>query len=340
MKEEKNTAAPPDEDGRVREIRHTISSEETFTLAKDIYDVRCVIKKIYSNRARIARRLNALYLIFSLIFTALYIGLMLYLGITQRLSQGWKIAVCTILAVYAVLVIALGICSLVAGRGTSRTYRRNGKVLKIFRVLVRAAWLIMSIFAVSVSFSEGADTMNLALRTIALIISVISIVVSLIPLIFGGLGGVARWLLKPTQSNKKFSSVLLEWYEYAASPSSAFASTQKVEKAKLEHIGKCIDSYILPNLGKRKVGSIGSNLICAVADITPPADRPTVEGVLKNVFEYAKECNYISSDPCRDLKFSGSIEVVEKPKKEPLKVRIGKKIGSAVIKQLLGEDDD
>lgn len=340
MNEEKNSAASPEEEVRVREIRHTISSEETFTLAKDIYDVRCVIKKIYSNRARIARRLNALYLTSSLIFTALYIGLMLYLGITQRLSQGWKIAVCTILGVYAVLVIALGICSAVAGRGTSKTYRRNGRVLKIFRFLVRVAWLVMCIFAVSVSSSAGADTMNLALRTVALIISVISIIISLIPLIFGGIGGVARWLLKPTQSNKKFSSVLLEWYEYAASPSSAFASTQRVEKAKLDHIGKCIDIYILPNLGKRKVGSIGANLICAVADIARPADRATVEGILKNVFEYATECNYISSDPCRDLNLEGSIEVIEKPKKESIKMRIGRKIGSAVIRQLLGEDGD
>ena len=66
--------APSEEVEEVREVRHTISSEETFTLAKDVYDLRCAIKKIYLNRAQIARRLNILSLAFSLVFTAIYVA--------------------------------------------------------------------------------------------------------------------------------------------------------------------------------------------------------------------------------------------------------------------------
>ena len=47
----------------------------------------------------------------------------------------------------------------------------------------------------------------------------------------------------------------------------------------------------------------------------------------------------MASNPCRDLNLRGSIEVYEKPKKPPLKVRIGKKLGSAFIKQLFSDDD-
>lgn len=65
-----------------------------------------------------------------------------------------------------------------------------------------------------------------------------------------------------------------------------------------------------------------------------------MEGTLKNIFDYAVECKYVGDNPCKDLQLEGSIEVVEKPKKEPLKVRIGKKIGLSIVKQFLGETDD
>ena len=323
----------------VRKIRHTISGEETFTLAKDVYDLRCAIKKIYANRAQIARRLNLLSLVFSLVYTAIYVALMLYLGVTDSLSQGWQIAVCVILGAYAALVVALGVSTFVAGRGNSKTYRRNGRLLKTFRLLVRVATLVMAVIALSAAYSQGAYSVNLALRTTALIFSVIAIIFSLIPIIFGSLGGLARWLLKPTKVNKRMSAVVLEWYGCTAAPQSPFASTGRVEKAMLEDISRCVDGYILPAIGRRKVGSVGANLICAVIELVPQPDRHIVEGILRNVFDYAVECNYVASNPCRDLNLRGSIEVYEKPKKPPLKVRIGKKLGSAFIKQLFSDDD-
>ena len=335
-----DAAADAGGEREVREVRHTISSEETFTLAKDVYDLRCVIKKIYSNRAQIARRLNILSLCFSLAFTAAYVALILYLSITNHLSQGWNVAVYVILGVYGALVAALGACTVLFSRGNTKSYKRNGKILKIFRFGVRAASLVMSVFALSVTYTQGAEiSLDLAVRTVVAIVSVISIILSLIPLIFGGLGGVARWLLSPTKVNKRFSAVALEWYGYASGASPAFASTNKVEVSRLEDIGRCVDSYILPALGRRKLSSVGVNQIFAAIDMAAPSDRSTVEGILKNVFDYAVECKYIASNPCRDLNLQGTIEVYEKPKKESLKVRIGKKIGSSIIKQFLGEDD-
>ena len=237
-------------------------------------------------------------------------------------------------------VAALGACTVLFSRGNTKSYKRNGKILKIFRFGVRAASLVMSVFALSVTYTQGAEiSLDLAVRTVVAIVSVISIILSLIPLIFGGLGGVARWLLSPTKVNKRFSAVALEWYGYASGASPAFASTNKVEVSRLEDIGRCVDSYILPALGRRKLSSVGVNQIFAAIDMAAPSDRSTVEGILKIVFDYAVECKYIASNPCRDLNLQGTIEVYEKPKKESLKVRIGKKIGSSIIKQFLGEDD-
>ncbi len=335
------TEAPAQETPEVREVRHTISSEETFTLAKDIYDIRCAVRKVWSNRAQISRRLNILSLAFSLAFTAVYVAIILYLGLTNSLSVGWEIAVWTILGVYGALFLVFAACALVFSRGSAKNYKKHGKILKVFRYLVRLASLVMSCFAVGVAFSEGAsDSLSLAVRTVTLIISIFSIILSAIPLIFGGLGGVARWLLSPTKVNKRFSSVALEWYGYAMATPAQFASTSKVDKGMLDDISRCIDGYILPAFGRRKLASINSNHIFAAVDLAPAEDRPTVEGILKNVFDYAVECNYTTYNPCADLKLEGSIEVYEKPKKEPLKVRIGKKIGSSIIKQFLGEKPD
>ncbi len=67
-------------------IRHTISAEETFTLAKDVFDIRCFIKNVYSNRALIARRLNLLTLTASTVFMMLYAAYVLFTGFTRKLN--------------------------------------------------------------------------------------------------------------------------------------------------------------------------------------------------------------------------------------------------------------
>ena len=67
-------------------IRHTINAEEAFTLAKDVYDIRNVLKNIYNNRALIGRRLNLLTLSVSLVFTVLYVAYILCTGLLNKLS--------------------------------------------------------------------------------------------------------------------------------------------------------------------------------------------------------------------------------------------------------------
>ena len=59
---EKNNENIPEKEEKVN-IRHTITAEETFTLAKDVFDIRCFIKNVYANRAVIARRLNIISLL-------------------------------------------------------------------------------------------------------------------------------------------------------------------------------------------------------------------------------------------------------------------------------------
>lgn len=343
MKEQKKQLPQPDgfaEEKQVREVRHTISAEETFTLAKDVFDLRCLIKNIYANRAQIARRLNIVSLGFSIVYTLFYISLMLYISIAGKLSLGWEIAVYTLAGVYALFIVQLSVFAVYVGGGaTTKTVKRNNKILKILRYFVRISSLAMSIAALCVSGSEP-DAINIALKVVLIVVSVISIVLTTVPLLCGGLGGMARWLMSPTKRKMTFSSVILEWYNLVTENSTAYNSVQRVEKKLSADIGRCIDGYILPALGNKKVGAIGTNQIFSLIERTPEEDRAVTEGIIKNVFVYALECNYIQTDPCRDLKLEGSIEVEQKPKKEPFKVRLGKKIGKSIVKQLLGDNEE
>ena len=79
-----------------------------------------------------------------------------------------------------------------------------------------------------------------------------------------------------------------------------------------------------------------------VADRAPEEDRALTEGVLKNVFAYATECGYVTFDPCRDLKFEGSIEEEEK-QKSTAKSRlmgIGKKIGMSILEKYINKNTE
>lgn len=344
MKEQKKQLPPPDAPSRereVREVRHTISAEETFTLAKDVFDLRCLIKSIYANRAQIARRLNIVSLGFSLVYTLFYVGVMLYISLVNRLTLGWEIAVYVLAGAYALIIACIVVFVAVTRKSEStKTVKCNNKILKIFRFAARITSLVMSIVALCVSALQAENPLNLALNVCIIVFSVLSIIVTAIPLIFGGLGGMARWLISPTKRKLPFSDVVLEWYNLVTENSMAYASTQRVEKKLAGDIGRCIDGYIIPALGKKSVGAIGTNQIFSVIERAPAEDRAVTEGVLKNVFAYAVECNYVQTDPCRDLQLEGSIEVVQKPKKEPLRVRIGKKIGKSLVKNFLGEKED
>jgi hypothetical protein len=330
------------ENKEVKEIRHTISAEETFTLAKDVFDIRCFIKSVYNNRAQIARRLNLVSTIFSIVFTLLYVAYMLFGGLFKKLSFGWEIVVYSVLGAYGLLLVLLLVITYVSGRNnTTKTAKKRSAVLKVFRYAMRIVSLAMGITALALSISAGAESaLGVAVETVAIIVSIVFIIFSAIPLICGGFGGMARWLLSPAKIKRKFSFVVLEWYQLIVSDSAASKATQKVSDKYLDDIGRCVDNVLIPALGKKYITSISINNIYAAIDRAVAEDRPIVEGIIKNVFSYATECGYVTFDPCKDMGLEGSIEVEEKPKKEPLKARIGKKVGKTILSKLIGDNKE
>ena len=315
-------------------IRHTINAEETFTLAKDVFDLRCVIKNIYNNRAVIARRLNILSLSVSLVFTLLYVGYMLLTGLTQKLALHAEIALYCLLGVYAVLFIVLIILTFVGSGAKAKNIRKINKTLSIFRILVRTLSLALTIVALVFATSGGGlAAKNIALDVVLIIISIICLIVQAIPLLFGGLGKLARWLLSPVKIKHRFSTVALEWYELTVTNSSDIKAVKRVSKKYHDEIGICLDNVLIPALGKKYVSTIKSSAILSVTERLSEEDRPLAEGVLKNIFAYATECGYVTFDPCRDLHFEGSIEEEEKPKggiKGKL-MNLGKKLGKSML---------
>ncbi|MCM1438411.1 MAG: hypothetical protein NC131_04260 [Roseburia sp.] len=326
----------------VKEVRHTINAEETFTLAKDVFDLRCLIKSVYSNRAQIKRRLGIVSTVISSVFTLLYVAFMVFSGVRKIASYTSQIIVYSIIGVHALMTIAVIIISVVWGVSVTTTKaKRRNKTLRLLRFIVRLTSLIMGITAVVMSIISGSgNAVAVAVDTVALIISIVFVILSLFPIIFGGLGGLARWLMSPTKVKLKFSFVVMEWYQLLNSENGASKAIQKVSKDYLNDIGRCVDNYLIPVLGKRRVGSINSTHILAFIDYVDEADKRITEGVLKNVFSYALECGYVSVDPCKDMQLEGSIEVEEKKakKKRPsLKERIGKKVGRGIINSIFGE---
>lgn len=325
----------------IKEVRHTISAEETFTLAKDVFDLRCLIKSVYANRAQILRRLSIVNTILSSVFTLLYVGFMVFLGVNKIVAYTSWIAVFSIIGVHVLFTAVLVAFSLVWGiNSNTKSVKKKKRVLTWLRLVVRISSLIMGITAVIMSLISGtSDVVAVALDTIALIVSIVFVILSLFPLIFGGLGGLARWLISPTKVKLKFSFVVLEWFQLLSSENAASKTIRRVSKNYLNDIGRCVDNVLLPALGKKKVANVNSGHLITLVERVPEGDRHITEGVIKNVFEYAMECGYIVSDPCKEIELQGSIEVEEKkkkakaaqktqkPKKPTLKERIGKKIG-------------
>ena len=151
--ENKDEKQPPQEQGRT--VRHTISAEETFTLAKDVYDLRSFIKTVYSNRAVIARRLNLFSLLCSLVFTMFYAAFTVYSVIAGTFSLGLEIAIYCMLGIYVVFVVLLVLVARFSADATTRTVKRYNSALKIFRLCIRVVSIAMAIVAIAASGSAG-----------------------------------------------------------------------------------------------------------------------------------------------------------------------------------------
>ena len=319
-------------------VRHTITAEETFTLAKDVFDIRCFIKNVYANRAVIARRLNIITLSISAIFTIVYAAYVLFSALTNQLKVGYGIVLYVMLGVYAALFIALLIVTACSGKVKTKNVLIIKRTLKVFKILVRLASVAISIAAIV--FSGGEDTAGgVAVKIIILVFSIIMLVLQIVPLLFGGLAKTVRWLLSPVKVKYRFSKVVLEWYELAVSGTPQ-GNVKKVSSRYFDDIGALIDNNLIPALGNRYINSIKPAALLNVTNRADEGDRPVLEGILKSVFAYATECGYVTFDPCKDLNFEGSVEEEEKPPKKTLKGRllnIGQKIGKNMLNKYISE---
>ena len=327
-------------------IRHTITAEETFTLAKDVFDIRCFIKNVYANRAVISRRLNILSLTVTTLFTLLYAGYVLLTGFTQKLAMDFKLVLYILLGVYGALIIVLIIIFICQSRANTKRAKKIKSVLKIFKLFVRLVSLAISVLALVLSGMAGGESASgMAVNALIILFSVIMLIMQVIPLLFGGFGKMARWLLSPVKAKQRFSSVVVELYELAVSGTGTSGSVKKVSKKYFEDIGTLIDNALIPALGKKYISTIKPVALLNVVEQVDESDRPVLEGVIKNVFKYATECGYVMFDPCKDLNFEGSVEEEEK-KKSTLKdkfMNVGKKFGKSMLDKYIssasGGDD-
>ncbi len=324
-------------------VRHTITAEETFTLAKDVFDIRCFIKNLYHNRAVIARRLNLVTISISTVFTLLYAAYVLFFSFTQKLGLGLEIFLYVLFGVYLVLLVSLFCVFLCGGRSSTKNVFKLKRALKIFKMLLRLSSLVISVTAIVFACMEEALDYSVAVDIIVIVLSVLMIILQLVPLIFGGTARLARWLISPVKIKHRFSSVVLEWYELLASGNAEGGAVKKVSKRYFEDIGGVIDNYLIPLMGKKYINSIKPVTLVNTVKYVSEKDRPVVEGVLKNVFAYATECGYVIFDPCRDLNFEGSVEEEEKPPKKTLKMRLvgfGLKKGKNMLEKFISESEE
>lgn len=325
-----------------KEVRQMINAEETFTLAKDIFDMRTVIKKVYNNRALISKRLNTLWLIFSMVYTALYIAYILTSVNADRFSKSIDLTFFIGLGVYLVICVFFIILTVHHSKANTKVVKKYNKILRVMRYAVKVLSLIISIFGLIVSSLSGEHTQGQAIMDgVFIVFSIMSIVVHGLPIIFGGLGGVARWLMSPVKRKVTFAEVALEWYRLVISGNSTYKSVKKVDAKYFNDIERVIDGYLIPQLGKKRIVSIGMTDILAVLNNVEYSDLFLFEGVFKNIFSYAETCKYIGTNPCKNLNLTGSIEKTEKVKnsfKDKITGKV-KKAGMSILDKFLSEED-
>ncbi len=321
-------------------VRHTINAEETFTLAKDVYDIRNLIKNVYSNRAVIARRLNVLSMSVSLVFTLIYVAYIFGTGLFKKLSFGSEIALYVLLGIYGALFLTLFIVTMCGLGAKAKNIKRYTKALSYFRLVVRLLSVAITIVALAFAMGGEYSAKYVAVDIVLIIFSIICLVFQVIPLVCGGFGKLARWLLSPVKIKYRFSVVALEWYELIVTSS---GDSKIIKRVAQNEIGICLDNYLIPALGKKYVVSIRPAQILSVVDGAGEEDKPLVEGILKNVFAYAVECGYLTFDPCKDLNFEGSIEEEEKQPKSVKSRLIGmlmNKFGKPMLDKYIDKNTD
>ncbi len=327
-------------DEQDKKIRHTISAEETFTLAKDVFDMRTFIKNAYANRAVISRRINIVTLSISMIFTLLYTSFMLYRSLNKTVSFAAGVAIYVIIGVYVLMAALLVVFFVLSSRATTKSLKKFSVALKIIRLIVKLLSLAVSISAIAIASSGSGSAADFALDVILIIFSVITMIAQLIPMCFGGIAKFVRWLLSPVKIKYRFNAVILEWYNLIITGAPAKGARARVAKKHYEPIGAMIDNLLVPALGQKYINTIKPAALISLVEDCPEDDKPLLEGILKSVFAYAAECGYVAFDPCRDLHFEGTIEEKEKKTMKERLVGIGAKFGKKVLDKYIAASSD
>ena len=323
-----------------KKIRHTISAEETFTLAKDVFDIRTFIKNVYANRAVIARRINILTLGVSAALTLLYATFVIWSSFYGRLSLDHKMIMYCLIGLYALFFVLVIVFAIVMSRAQTKHIRRLNITLKIFRLILKLISIAIAIAAIIIVTPSQSSPHNFAVSVLLIVFSIFSLIVQIIPLMFGGTAKFVRWLLSPVKIKLRFSAVAIEWYELAISGVPPKGSTKKIAKKYYESIGSVIDEILQPAIGNKYINTIKPATVLDIVENSSEEVRPVLEGVLKSVFAYAAECGYVAIDPCRDLNFTGT---VEEKKRKTMKERfldVGKNIGKKMLDKYIAASSD
>ena len=248
-----------------------------------------------------------------------------------------------LLGVYAVLFITMFILTMCSIKAKAKNIKRFKRMMSYFRLAVRIASIAITIAAlVFVMGGEQYAAKHVAFDILLIIFSIVCLIVQVLPLFFGGLGKLARWLLSPVKVKYRFATVALEWYEQTLTSGSDKLSVKRVSKKYYDSIGVCLDTFIIPEIGGKYITAIKPVQLLGVVDAAAEEDKQLVEGILKTVFAYAAECGYVTFDPCRDLNLEGSIEEEEK-QPQTVKSRImglGKKIGMSLLDKYIDKSTE
>lgn len=275
------------------------------------------IKPVRDNWPQIKRRLSLITTLFSIIFFILYVPFLLFNKLSKELSLGWDVALYVCMGVYVLTIIALLIVALASDKSNSVAMeKKRKKMSKVILFIVRVASLALGITALIISAMEGtSDQQSAVIDTIAIIFAVMSIFFSAMPLIFGGIGGVVKWLISPAKIKFKFSFVILEWHHSFIEDQQIEKNLKRTARKYGERIGTCIDTYFLPALGDKYIKSVDDHAIKNMLESVPVEDLNICEWITKCVFDFAEDCGYVDSNPCDKLQLEGDLSKEVKIKK-------------------------
>lgn len=254
------------------------------------------IKPIYDNRMQISRRLNAISLVYSIIFFILYIPFLLFGKIAEGLSLGREIALYVCVGTYVVAVLTLLIVYITAGKSTStKKSQLYKKTMKVFLYVVRIAAVAISVTALVITTTAKSEA-STAITTLGIVFAIVSIVFSAMPLIFGGFKGFFKWLISPVAINYNVSFIALEWFALVTDPNTP--KKERLNKKVQEEVARCIDEYIIPEMGDKFAKAVTTEDVATFVAIIPDKDVALTSVALQRIFDYAAQCGYIAESPC------------------------------------------